>query len=66
MDAPGNLITMVNNLPVINYSENHATQVPIQRCPTGAIIWLEQDGTVVKGRESKKIIRKEARRAGYS
>lgn len=58
MDAPDNLITMINNLPVINYSKNHATKTPIQRCPTGAIVWLDDTGEVIKGRESKKIIRK--------
>jgi Na+-translocating ferredoxin:NAD+ oxidoreductase RNF subunit RnfB len=66
MDAPGNLISMINNLPVINYSENHNTQVPIQRCPTGAIVWLKDDGSVIKGKQSKKIIRKGERRMGLS
>lgn len=58
MDAPPGLITMQQNLPVIDYQKNHATQKPIQRCPTGAIVWIEKDGTVIKGRDSKKIIRK--------
>ena len=66
MDAPGNLITMENNLPVINYFENHKTQVPIQRCPTGAIVWLDKELGAVKGRESKKIIRKGQRDPGFS
>jgi Na+-translocating ferredoxin:NAD+ oxidoreductase RNF subunit RnfB len=66
MDAPGNLITMMHNLPVIDYSENHKTQVPIQRCPTGAIVWLDESGEVVKGKESKKIVRKGERRIGYT
>ncbi|MCK6619678.1 MAG: RnfABCDGE type electron transport complex subunit B [Calditrichaceae bacterium] len=56
-DAPG-MIKMANNLPVIDYSKNHKTQAPIQRCPTGAILWIEKDGTIVKGRESKKVLRK--------
>ena len=38
--------------------ENHRNQSPIERCPTGAIIWLDESGEIVKGRESKKIIRK--------
>lgn len=63
MDA-GELITMKNNLPVINYAENHRTQKPIQRCPSGAIVWLEDGGLVIKGKESKKIIRKGARSLG--
>lgn len=58
MDAPGDLIKMVNNLPVVDYSQNHATTVPIDRCPTGAIVWLEEDGSVRKGRFSKPVIRK--------
>ena len=66
MDAPGNLITMENNLPVINYSENHRTQVPIQRCPTGAIVWLDKQLGAIKGKESKKIIRKGERNPGFS
>lgn len=66
MDAPGNLITMVHNLPVINYSENHHTQVPIQRCPTGAIVWLDDEQGIIKGKESKKIIRKGKRETGFS
>lgn len=63
MDA-GELITMKNNLPVINYADNHNTQKPIQRCPTGAIVWLEDNGLVVKGKESRKIIRKGSRSIG--
>ena len=66
MDAPGELITMKNNLPVINYSESHNTQKPIQRCPTGAIVWLEDSGLMIKGKESRKIIRKGSRLMGNS
>lgn len=66
MDAPGDLITMENNLPVVNYSLDHQTQVPIQRCPTGAIVWLDNKLGTIKGKESKKIIRKGARETGYS
>ena len=66
MDAPGNLIEMKHNLPVINYKEDHRTQVPIQRCPTGAIVWLDDKLGAVKGKDSKKIIRKGKRKTGYS
>jgi len=59
MDAPG-LIEMTNNLPLIDYSRNHATQVPIQRCPTGAIVWIDEKKGVVKGPAAKKVIRKGA------
>ncbi len=61
MDAPNGLIAMQNNLPVVDYSKNHTSQVPIQRCPTGAIVWLEQNGEIIKGKESKKIVRRSAR-----
>jgi Na+-translocating ferredoxin:NAD+ oxidoreductase RNF subunit RnfB len=66
MDAGGELISMQNNIPVINYAENHNTQKPIQRCPTGAIVWLDDKGTAIKGKESRKIIRKGIRTMGNS
>lgn len=65
MDAPGELIVMKNNLPVVNYSLDQQME-PIQRCPTGAIVWLDQKLGVIKGKESKKIIRKGAREVGTS
>ena len=59
-DAPGGLIAIKNNLATVDYSKNAlASQLPIQRCPTGAIVWL-QDHTVTKGAAAKRIIRKEA------
>lgn len=66
MDAPNGVITMKNNLPKINYQENHRTSEPIQRCPTGAIVWFDEKQGMVKGRESKKIIRKGERRDAWS
>ena len=62
MDAPGGLITMEKNLPVVDYSRQHNTQVPIQRCPTGAIVWLDPKEGPRKGPAAKKIIRKGALR----
>jgi electron transport complex protein RnfB len=58
MDAPGELVKMVNNLPVVDYSRPHQTQVPIQRCPTGAIVWIDEIQGVVKGPAAKKVIRR--------
>ncbi|MDI1324080.1 MAG: RnfABCDGE type electron transport complex subunit B [Algoriphagus sp.] len=66
MDAKGDLITMKYNLPVINYSANHQTQVPIQRCPTGAIVWIDEKLGPIKGPEAKKIIRKGKLKMGES
>lgn len=66
MDAPGNLITMQHNLPVIDYEQNHRTQAPIQRCPTGAIVWWDTLQGPIKGKESKKVIRKGSLQQGKS
>jgi len=66
MDAKGDLITMKYNLPVINYAGKHQTQVPIQRCPTGAIVWLDEKQGPIKGPEAKKIIRKGKLKMGES
>jgi len=57
MDAPG-LIAMQNSLPVVDYSRNRNTQEPIQRCPTGAIGWIDPVAGPVKGPAAKKILRK--------
>jgi hypothetical protein len=59
MDAPG-LIHMQSNLPVIDYAGDHATRVPIDRCPTGAIVWLDPVTGTLKGAAAIKIIRKKA------
>lgn len=66
VDAPVNVIEMVNNLPVINYSENHQTRKPIERCATGAIVWFEEDGTPSRGKEAKKVVRQGERKMGVS
>jgi hypothetical protein len=44
-------------LAAIDYSLNSlATRKSIERCPTGAIVWLE-DGHAAKGKAAKKIVR---------
>ncbi len=62
MDAPG-LVGMVNNLAVVDYSRPASNRDAIQRCPTGAIVWLEPGGYIAKGPSAKKIIRTVGRRA---
>lgn len=58
-DSPEGLIQIRDNLAVIDYDKNAlASKVAIERCPTGAIVWLEPDGTVVKGLKARKVIRK--------
>lgn len=53
---------MVDDCPVVDYARSHATQMPIQRCPTGAIVWLDPKSGPVKGPAAHKIIRKGALR----
>lgn len=65
MDAPG-IISIQNNIPVIDYSQRTQSIEAIQRCPTGAIVWLNEDGTATKGRESMKVIRKEKLDTAYT
>lgn len=59
VDAPEGLIRIENNLAVVDYSKNDlASKVAIERCPTGAIVWIE-DHKTVKGAKAKKILRME-------
>ncbi len=60
-DSPEGLIQIQDNLAVIDYSKNTlASTVAIERCPTGSIVWLEPGGTLVKGRDARKVVRKKA------
>jgi Na+-translocating ferredoxin:NAD+ oxidoreductase RNF subunit RnfB len=60
-DSPEGLITIQNNLAVIDYSKNGlASRVATERCPTGAIVWLDDSQGVIKGSQAKRIIRSEA------
>lgn len=46
MDAPGNLISMQNHLPHVDYvlcQHSPAEKAAIERCPTGAIVWIENN-----------------------
>ncbi len=60
-DSAKGLIEIRDNLPVIDYAKNAlASPEAIQRCPTGAIVWLDADGRAQKGSEAKRIVRTEA------
>jgi Na+-translocating ferredoxin:NAD+ oxidoreductase RNF subunit RnfB len=59
MDAPG-LVRMERGLPVVDYTKKHDTRHPIERCPTGAIVWIDAKAGPLKGPAAKKIIRKGA------
>lgn len=57
VDAAEGLIYMERNLATIDYNKNDiASRIAIERCPTGAIVWLE-GGDISKGKAAKKIIR---------
>jgi len=60
MDAPGGLIRMQDNLPIVDYGRSHDTRVPIERCPTGAIVWIDDSAGMIKGAASKKVVRQSA------
>jgi ferredoxin len=57
-DAPLKLMQLAGNLAVVNYAWNdQATRAPIERCPTGAIVWFETADRAAKGAAAKKILR---------
>ena len=49
------------NLARVDYAKHAlATKDVIQRCPTGAIVWLSESGVSCKGMEAKPVARKTA------
>lgn len=59
-DAGGEMLRLENNLVVIDYLQNeHLTKKPIERCPTGAIVWFENPNLSVKGAAARKILRQQ-------
>ncbi|MFO7975462.1 MAG: RnfABCDGE type electron transport complex subunit B [Candidatus Hydrogenedentota bacterium] len=59
MDAPNNMISIVNNLARVDYSKwRPDSKVAIERCPTGAIVWLDRDVGPVKGTQARRVTRK--------
>ncbi len=59
MDGPG-VVSMQGNLPIVDYSRGLVARGPIERCPTGAIVWLDPDRGPQKGPAATRIIRKGA------
>jgi Na+-translocating ferredoxin:NAD+ oxidoreductase RNF subunit RnfB len=58
-DSPAGLVRIVNHLAVVDYARNQlATAAPAQRCPTGAILWIDEKKGPLKGPDAKKITRK--------
>jgi RnfABCDGE-type electron transport complex B subunit len=61
IDAPEGVITMKDNLPVVDYERNHDVRNAIERCPTGAIVWFDPEKGSVTGRAARKVVRQSAR-----
>lgn len=58
-DAERGGVAMDRGLPVVDYSRNTTfTREIIQRCPTGAIVWIGNNGSVEKGAASPPVIRR--------
>jgi Na+-translocating ferredoxin:NAD+ oxidoreductase RNF subunit RnfB len=57
MDAPGGLITMRGNLPRVDYRLPQRDDRPIQRCPTGAIVWMDSKEHAHRGDAAGPIVR---------
>lgn len=66
VDAPDGLIEIRNNLAVIDYDKYNRVEIdrtPIERCPTGAIVWIDsQFGTTRSsvGKQAKRSHRNQA------
>ena len=57
LDAPG-IVEMRDGLAVVHHEAGQG-RAAIERCPTGAIVWMEADGRVVKGRAAHRIVREQ-------
>ncbi|OIR17685.1 electron transport complex subunit RsxB [mine drainage metagenome] len=61
VDAPEGLIRIQSNLAVIDYAQNAlSSQTPTERCPTGAIVWLDDMKGAIRGKSARKIVRQQA------
>lgn len=59
MDAPRQ-IEMQAHLPLIHYDRGPVTAEPIRRCPTGAIVWFDEQLGVLKGEAARRVVRQGA------
>jgi len=65
VDAPEGLIRIKNNLAIIDYEKNElGSRLAIERCPTGAILWMDDLNQSSKGAKARKILRKQALAVG--
>ncbi len=62
-DAPAGVVTMVDNLPVVDYTRAGDARESIERCPTGAIVWLDPETGRQTGAAAPRVTRQRARHA---
>lgn len=63
-DAPG-VVSMSHNLPLIDYTARIDVvtgRAAIERCPTGAIVWVDEELGDIKGGQAATVVRQAARR----
>ncbi|MBX3422282.1 MAG: RnfABCDGE type electron transport complex subunit B [Pirellulaceae bacterium] len=58
MDAP-QYVQMAGNLPVVDYSHVGISAAATQRCPTGAIVWMNPRSGSTKGQAAASIFRQQ-------
>lgn len=56
-DAKDRHLVLIDHLPVVDYQLSLGGREAIERCPTGAIVWIETNGDVHKGSEARPILR---------
>lgn len=64
VDAPA-VIRMERNLPRVDYAAGPGEtmgRVAIERCPTGAIVWVDEQLGDIKGGQAAKVVRQAVRR----
>jgi Fe-S-cluster-containing hydrogenase component 2 len=60
-DAPPGLLRLNDNLVEVDYDRiAEAERRVTHRCPTGAIVWLDDAGRGLRGHAAKKILRHDA------
>lgn len=63
-DAP-DVVSIDHNLACVDHatrSGESTWRAAIERCPTGAIVWVDEDQGDIKGREAARVFRESARR----
>lgn len=59
MDGDGT-VRMEGNLPVVDPSRGPLTRKPIERCPTGAIVWIDAERGAQRGAHARPVARRTA------